>query len=98
MTIDQASGLCNGTHLQVNHLGKNIIIAIVIIGKSIGQKVLIPKMDLVPPYSRFPFKFSRRQFPISLCFVMTINKSQGQSLSKVGLYLQDNYIFKYIYE
>jgi ATP-dependent DNA helicase PIF1 len=36
---------------------------------------------------QFPFKFSRRQFPVSLCFAMTINKSQGQSLSKVGLYL-----------
>ena len=44
-------------------------------------------MDLVPTDSGFPFKFSRRQFPVSLCFAMTINKSQGQSLSKVGLYL-----------
>jgi ATP-dependent DNA helicase PIF1 len=85
--IDQASGLCNGTRLQVNHLGKNIITATVITGKGIGQKVLIPRMDLVPTDSGFPFKFSRRQFPISLCFAMTINKSQGQSLSKVGLYL-----------
>jgi ATP-dependent DNA helicase PIF1 len=85
--IDQASGLCNGTRLQVNQLGKNIITATVITGKSIGQKVLIPRMDLVPSDSGFPFKFSRRQFPISLCFAMTINKSQGQSLTKVGLYL-----------
>jgi len=85
--IDQASGLCNGTQLQVNHLGKNIITATVITSKGIGQKVLIPRMDLVPSDSRFPFKFSRRQFPISLCFAMTINKSRGQSLSKVGLYL-----------
>jgi len=85
--IDQANGLCNGTRLQVNHLGKNIITTTVITGKSIGQNVLIPRMDLVPSDSGFPFKFSRRQFPVSLCFAMTINKSQGQSLSKVGLYL-----------
>jgi ATP-dependent DNA helicase PIF1 len=85
--IDQASGLCNGTRLQVNHLGKNIITATVNTGKGIGQKVLIPRMDTVPSDSGFPFKFSRRQFPISLCFAMTINKSQGQSLSKVRLYL-----------
>ncbi|GJX81053.1 ATP-dependent DNA helicase PIF1-like protein [Tanacetum coccineum] len=32
-------------------------------------------------------KIVRKQFPISLSFAMTINKSQGQSLSKVGLYL-----------
>jgi hypothetical protein len=29
----------------------------------------------------------RRQYPISVYFAMTINKSQGQSLKKVGLYL-----------
>ena len=30
----------------------------------------------------------RRQFPMILSFAMTINKSQGQSLKKVGLYLE----------
>jgi len=44
-------------------------------------------MNLVPFGVGFPFKFQRRQFPLSLCFVVTINKSQWQSLSKVGLYL-----------
>ena len=44
-------------------------------------------MDLVLSDSRLPFKFQRRQFLISLCFAMTINKSQGQTLSRVGLYL-----------
>jgi len=44
-------------------------------------------MDLVPSDSGLPFKIQRRQFPISLCFAMTINKSQGQTLSRVGLYL-----------
>ncbi|KAL8474965.1 hypothetical protein ACS0TY_031403 [Phlomoides rotata] len=28
-----------------------------------------------------------RQFPALVCFAMTINKSQGQSLSTVGLFL-----------
>ena len=85
--IDQAKGLCNETRLQVNHLGKNVISAIVITGKNIGDKIFIPRMDLVPSDSGLPFKFQRRQFPISLCFAMTINESQGQSLSRVGLYL-----------
>jgi hypothetical protein len=35
----------------------------------------------------FPFTLRRRQFPVRLAFAMTINKSQGQSLSRVGLYL-----------
>jgi ATP-dependent DNA helicase PIF1 len=85
--IDQADGLCNGTRLQVTDLGKNIITAKFITGDNIGETVFIPRMDLIPIDSGLPFKFCRRQFPICLCFAMTINKSQGQSLSKVGLYL-----------
>jgi len=46
--IDQANGLCNGTRLQVNELGKNVIGATVIIGKNIGHKILVPIMDLIP--------------------------------------------------
>jgi ATP-dependent DNA helicase PIF1 len=85
--IDQANGLCNGTRLQVTKCGKHVITAAVISGKHHGEVVYIPRMDLVPSDSGLPFKFCRRQFPICLCFAMTINKSQGQSLSKVGLYL-----------
>ena len=41
-----------------------------------------------PSDSEWPFILKRRQYPISVCFAMTINKSQGQSLKKVGLYLE----------
>jgi ATP-dependent DNA helicase PIF1 len=36
---------------------------------------------------RIPFKFQRRQFSLMVYFAMTINKSQGQSLKHVGIYL-----------
>jgi len=58
--IDQAKGLCNGTRLQVHHLGKNVISATVITGKNIGDRIFIPRMDLVSSDSRLPFKFQRR--------------------------------------
>jgi len=32
--------------------------------------------------------FAARQFPVRVCYAMTINKSQGQTLSRVGLYLK----------
>ncbi|XP_058729905.1 uncharacterized protein LOC131601957 [Vicia villosa] len=86
--IDQSNGLCNGTRLLINELCHNIIGATVITGKNIGDKIYIPRMNLISSDPSFPFKFQRRQFPIALCFAMTINKSQGQSLSQVGLYLQ----------
>uniref|UniRef100_A0A0D3E8T9 ATP-dependent DNA helicase n=1 Tax=Brassica oleracea var. oleracea TaxID=109376 RepID=A0A0D3E8T9_BRAOL len=38
-------------------------------------------------HTRLPFKMRRRQFPLKVAFAMTINKSQGQSLERVGLFL-----------
>jgi ATP-dependent DNA helicase PIF1 len=82
--LDHTKGLSNGTRMQVDHLGKHFITATVIDGKFFGDKVVIPKIDMVPKDSGLPFKFQRRQFHVCLCFAMTINKSQGHSLSKVG--------------
>ncbi|KAL7602055.1 hypothetical protein Lser_V15G21000 [Lactuca serriola] len=87
--IDQKNGLCNGTRLQVISLGKRVIEARIITGTNIGNRTFIPRMSLTPSEKKIPFKFTRRQFPLAVCFAMTINKSQGQSLSKVGLFLKD---------
>ncbi|RYR77671.1 hypothetical protein Ahy_A01g002228 [Arachis hypogaea] len=46
--IDQTSGLCNGTRLIVNKLGSNVIGATVVTGRNIGDKVYIPRMNLIP--------------------------------------------------
>jgi len=35
----------------------------------------------------WPFVLCRCQFPIRVAFAMTINKSQGQTLNNVGVYL-----------
>ncbi|XP_020967741.1 ATP-dependent DNA helicase PIF1-like [Arachis ipaensis] len=85
--INQTLGLCNRTRLIINELYSNVIGATVVIGGNIGDKVYIPRMNLIPSDSGLPFKFQRRQFPLTVCFAMTINKSQGQSLSHVGLHL-----------
>ncbi|KAL6494072.1 hypothetical protein OROGR_031981 [Orobanche gracilis] len=87
--IDQSTGLCNGTRLIITELLPNVIGATVITGTNVGDKIWIPRMSLVPSDPGYPFKFERRQFPLSICFAMTINKSQGQSLSNVGLFLRN---------
>jgi hypothetical protein len=84
--LDITSGLCNGTRLIITKMGRYILEGKVISGSNIGEKVYIPRLSLTPS-DRIPFKFQRKQFPISVCFAMTINKSQGQSLKQVGIYL-----------
>lgn len=85
--LDQSAELCNGTRLIVVELGNNVIGAKVVTGNHFGEKVYIPRLNMIPSDPGIPFKFQRRQFPLSLCYAMTINKSQGQTLSNVGLYL-----------
>jgi ATP-dependent DNA helicase PIF1 len=85
--LDQADGLCNGTRATITRLENNVIEAKIVTGKNIGQLIGIPRMPMSPSQSPWPFKLIRRQFPIMISFAMTINKSQGQSLDYVGLYL-----------
>ncbi|KAD0975278.1 hypothetical protein E3N88_43475 [Mikania micrantha] len=87
--IDQRNGLCNGTRLQIVSLGDRVIEAEIISGRNIGTQAFITRIPLTPSDKKIPFKFQRRQFLIVVCFAMTINKSQGQLLSKVGLFLKD---------
>ena len=59
-----------------------------ITGDFVGEKMFIPRISNMPTDEQVPFKFSRRQFPVRLCFAMTINKSQGQSVKYVRLDLR----------
>lgn len=85
--VDQKSGLCNGTRLMITRLGKFVVEGQVISGSNVGHKVYIDRLSLTPSDVRIPFKLQRRQFPLVVSFAMTINKSQGQSLRRVGVYL-----------
>ncbi|XP_029148314.1 uncharacterized protein [Arachis hypogaea] len=85
--IALSNRLCNGTRLHVRILSNHVIECITLTGDKIGQVVLIPWMNMTPNNQALPFRFQRRQFPIIVSFTMTINKSQGKTLSTVGLYL-----------
>jgi ATP-dependent DNA helicase PIF1 len=75
------------TRLMIVELGKNVIGADIVNGPHHGDRVYITRSNLIPSDSNVNISFQRRQFPLCLCFAMTINKSQGQTLSNVGLYL-----------
>ncbi|XP_072065703.1 uncharacterized protein [Arachis hypogaea] len=73
---------------QIRCSGTNVIGADIVSGSNVGDKVFITRMNMIPSDTVIPFKFERRQFLVSLSFAMTINKSQGQTLSTVGLFLR----------
>ncbi|XP_029459037.1 uncharacterized protein LOC115092373 [Rhinatrema bivittatum] len=85
----QPPKLCNGTRLQVKSLHRNVIEAIIFTGCGQGETVFIPRIPLIP--SDIPFQFKGLQFPVRVCFTMTINKSQGQTLKVVGVDLRHHY-------
>ena len=80
-------GVCNGTRLQVERIGRFSIRAVILTGPRKGKVFYIPRITCVSSSRRYPFQLQRRQFPIRLAYGMTINKSQGQTLTNVGLFL-----------
>ena len=85
--INLSEGLCNGTRLVVLEMNKYFIYAKIMSGFKTGTTVFLPRMNLSPAEHEFPFNMTRKQFSVRLGSAMTINKSQGQSFDKVGLYL-----------
>lgn len=85
--VNPSQGLCNGTRLIITDLGQFVIQAKILTGSHVGDSVLIPRITLTSTQTKWPFIMKRRQFPIKPCYAMTINKSQGQSLRYVGVYL-----------
>ena len=58
--LDQTDGLCNGTRLIITKLGSNVIEAEVITGSNSGNRTYIPRINMSPSESPWPFKLIRR--------------------------------------
>ncbi|XP_074341982.1 uncharacterized protein LOC141679381 [Apium graveolens] len=92
--LNQTLGLCNRTRMIVTKCLKFCVECEVICRSFVGSRHFIPRMELCPSDTRLSFKLVRKQMPLQLCYAMTINKFQGQSLENVGLYLP-NFIFSH---
>jgi ATP-dependent DNA helicase PIF1 len=80
--------LCNRTRMIIHTLKQRVVEATILTGTHAGNRAFIPRMSLDSPASSgLPFTLRRRQFPFRSAFAMTINKSQEQSLSIVGLHI-----------
>ncbi|CAN1257716.1 ATP-dependent DNA helicase PIF1 [Linum perenne] len=69
--LKPSAGLCNSTRILLTHLGDHTLRGLIIGGSHEGTIAII----------------SRRQYPLRLCYAMTINKSQRQTLEHIGIYL-----------
>jgi len=67
-----------------------VVEAEIITGKGASNVAFIPRIKFISDNSGLPFTFARKQFPLRLAYAMTINKSQGQTLSHVSLHLTDD--------
>jgi hypothetical protein len=92
--LDIESGLCNGTRFRILEMRPNMIYCKIISGDKSGQDVFIPRITLECS-KNLPVTFYRKQFPLRLALAMTINKSQGQTLDKVGLKLDKVEVFSH---
>ena len=85
--MDPKNGHCNGSRYILMRISHRLLEAKLLSGEHAGATLLIPRILLSPSDTDLPFTLRRRQFPVRPAFCMTINKSQGQSLSCCGLYL-----------
>ncbi len=83
------TGGCNGTRMFVVRITPRTLTAEFADGELGAQKVqlTIPRIPLTASDSGMPYTMTRRQFPVRPAFVITINKSQGQTFKMVGIYL-----------
>ncbi|KAK3910104.1 ATP-dependent DNA helicase [Frankliniella fusca] len=83
-----SGGLCNSTRLRVKKLYANLIVCEILTGSHKEQTVSIFRISFSTDEFSLPGRLKRRHFPPKLCYAMIVNKSQGQTLKRVGLYLR----------
>ncbi|KAL3119857.1 hypothetical protein niasHT_005917 [Heterodera trifolii] len=97
--LDVTQGLCNGTRLQVMRTSENNLFCRILTGPRAGAQniIAIPRIQFEYGRARHHrgLRFRRLQFPIRLCFAMTINKAQGQTLQRMALVLNGRQCFSH---
>lgn len=89
--INPKEGLCNGTKVILQSVLGRLLKCVIAGGPYDGREILLPRIKFTPNQEEHShIKWQRRQFPVRPAFAMTINKSQGQTLSCVGVWLHEH--------
>jgi hypothetical protein len=89
--LDPGQGLLNGVMCVVDSVGTHVVHVRIINRESAfyGQVAAVPRIEVVAdPHSlRLPFNLRRFQFPLLPAFAVTINKGQGSTRERCGVFL-----------
>ena len=87
-TLNAKKGLVNGSRLVVLQMTPKIIQArLMTEGPNQGKVFFIHRIPFHPKDRHIPFEMERRQYPVRISFGITANKSQGQTLKRIGINL-----------
>jgi ATP-dependent DNA helicase PIF1 len=78
--LNVQAGLCNETRMLVREVGAYTLqVSIITSANPDDTNIIhcIPRITLSTLKGELSFTLTRKQFPVRLCFAMTINKSQG---------------------
>jgi hypothetical protein len=95
-----ATGACNGTLCELLKYSRNICHVKIQSGIHVGRVIMLPRCSchVSRENSGLPFEFTRVQFPIIPAYCVSVHKSQGQSLTRVGLIIdQDSFAHGQVY-
>lgn len=83
--LNFSEGLVNGQKVVVPNVSPNSRVIQVELLNSDQDIVLIPRISFHPQVGRNGITFNRVQFPLRIAYSLTTNKSQGQTLPRIGL-------------
>ncbi len=87
--LNKKLGLCNGTRFVVVEMFQDVLLLRRTIPfDGCSDELFLPKMIMSTDDTQHAGSINRIQFPLRLALCITINKGQGQSYNKVGLYLR----------
>lgn len=87
VNLNVNKGMCNDSNLIVKEICLNFIKADILTHPQ--KEETVSRIDIAPTEIRHPFTLNKRQFPIVAAIVITINKTQGWSFDKVGIFLRE---------
>eukprot|EP00918_Siedleckia_nematoides_P095730 GHVU01210061.1.p1 GENE.GHVU01210061.1~~GHVU01210061.1.p1 ORF type:complete len:483 (-),score=34.49 GHVU01210061.1:465-1856(-) len=86
--LDAPKKLCNGRRLIIRSISRDPWLITASYLDEPDTIVFIPRIKFVVGPELCGFEWSRVQFPVVPGYVLTINKCQGQTVSRVGVFLE----------